>query len=244
MMNLKSIIHGIFTGAFDRRWNNTIIVFSESYHMIVPINKPIFEIPVLACNFINVKGTLRGKNLANFDTLDIPIETINAEAPYKTSSAFLKYILPLDVRDNGLTKFTIEENGASYTYYGGMGTLLDEDFQPIVLFSWIVEKVPGVVSYVNAIKPIIRISPKVFEKKDGLQRYIVNKFLKIVFSINAVIGSYPSSFMVFHGNSIPITVVFEDSPFTVRRTDVPSVSTTDGELRNIVLHHMDEFPIC
>ena len=255
MISLKNAIEDAFEYPYLDHFDvSSLTIPPIQYHMVVPANKPIFELPTIALKLLCYESILSDRTLADFDAIDIPITYSNLTSSYSTASALLKRMFMQTIR-RGFIKFFIGNADSLTIYYGLDGLLLDKNFQPVLSLSWLIERKSKVtaarpndeVYNYTLLKPIARISPRVFNKEDALQKYITTKFLKTVLDIKKVDLRYSPSPLPLETTAyietFPLSIVIEDIPFKVMRADPPSVSITDEELKQIALNHLDEIPV-
>lgn len=251
MRSLSDVIESCFKDhCYDYDYSPEYAVHeNNSLYMEVPIGKETFEIPLLAqYAFFNYDEVM-----AREKTDKIVVELIHtgASSTYKTLDSKLRDALARSYRRLKLTKIA-SVNGLDKTYYAACGAIFDENFLPIMMMSWQVERVrqenqeTGECPKYRFKRPIIRISPEVFiSKGNAMERYIVNKIPAAALSITRIYTPRFSS-KFFDGSndnwSKPMTIKIEidDCPFVLRKTDKPSISTTNKELLDIALDHIEE----
>lgn len=120
---------------------------------------------------------------------------------------FERYVIPLIpennyIRSNGvskrtadpLIKFLLTPNGMPFesvrtvrtptglVYYGGSGFILDNQFNPLVIFAIEYDYPEGKAVKLN---PICIINPEVFKKEDIVSKYIVKKMIPLLSDYDA-----------------------------------------------------------
>lgn len=244
MTDLKHTIQRCFEGFFqDTIYSYRDNVIHNFQYMNVPVFKDVFELPTFM-----FRELFNYDSSAIVDTVDTFTACLNytgAKSTYKTLSSKLRIILTQMFHTARLVKIPLDPLGENY-YYGTCGAIFDKDLMPVMIMSWRVEKVQQNnvdKSFVYKFtQPILRISPSVFTAKaNPLTRYIINQIIP-----NTLIcrcdtpqiynnSLFPSTFESFN-----VKVDIGDFPFSFRKVNTPSVSTTNEELLHVALKHIDE----
>lgn len=244
MTDLKHTIQRCFEGYLqDSIFPSRDNVIHNFQYMNVPIFKDVFELPVFMI------GRMSNCNLPvtsdEADSFTACINYIGAESTYKTLSSKMRDILINAFNGARLVKIPLDPQGENY-YYGTSGAIFDKNLIPVMMMSWRIEKVQQNnvdKSFVYKFtQPILRVSPSVFTAKaNPLTRYIINQIIP-----NTLIcrcdtpqiynnSLFPSTFESFN-----VKVDIGDFPFSFRKVNTPSVSTTNEELLHVALEHIDE----
>lgn len=238
MVNLEGIIRNCFEypigsycyAAFDYTIPNKLC------NMVIPITGDCLEIPVfLLEEFLRTKVNKENP----VDAFVVKLNTVHRVSDYKSIDAIMRNVLHSTYRSCRLVKI-ISTGTHGKTYYGTLGAIFNENYQPIAMCSWQVMKTSsGTLKY---LKPILRVNPCSFiNKSDSVERYIVNKLVPTALRIPDVYAPYTRC--SDRGNNttlFKIKVEIDQCPFTIERPDAPSISTTNRNLLDIALNNIDE----
>lgn len=213
----------------------------NSYYLEIPISQDVFELPAIAHQIFYQKQSI----LDQVDMIAYQMRSVyyvNHKTPASGIPTWLH-----QYKRGCLAKFDKGDN-QNTPYYVAYGTILDKDFQPVVMLSWSVKKVcnlEGVPFRYYFIKPLLRISPRVIiEKSNPVERYIVNQLLPKVLDLYVPTPAY-CVYNALFGNAHEDSMqhpqaIIDEIPFQVRKVEAPSVSTTNRELLDVALEHIDE----
>lgn len=212
---------------------------TPSIYMEIPIDN-VFELPVMA--FSAFRKMLSERPECN--ALIARLYSKGRQSSYKSLEAVMKDVLNSAFRYS-LCKITVSDT--QDIYYGTMGTLFNCHLAPIMMMSWIFERVvreDGKTSY-HYRMPLIRISPRVIaEKDDSVKRFISNKFLSTV--ADMTLFSLPSFWnctaierdnLISHPN---IRIEIDKCPFQIKTPCVPSIAVTNDSLLKIAADNIDD----
>lgn len=246
MNNLSTLLYGNYAGHCNGWRGFNLAAPNKFLFMIVPINEDTFEIPTFLLNkFINIVDKDYENNV---DAIVVDLNYLNQKSGYKSIDSCIREVISTNFEKAHLIK--IADVGDHFkSYYGTQGAIFNSDFFPLMMMSWIMKKVPkednsSSFEY-KFYKPILRVSPEVFiNKDDSVQRYIINKIVSEVLSIDCIACPHIYSSNRFNIDSIchsfKAKVEIEHCPFVFKKTDTPSISTTDEELLNTVINNIDE----
>lgn len=213
MAGLGDTLQNIYRGR--NRWhsrNNLFLVGDNPVAwMEIPVNKEgIFECPAFV--FQKVIGIPK-----DTDVIVAPFLYGGNTPGYSTFDTNIKYML-FSTWDRYLVPFSIDDK----SYYIVNGGILDRDLKVKALCSWEVDlrDNSSEVYALYRMKPILRISPECFEKRDTMEKFIAGRLFSQ--ATTAVIPLSDSNYR--------IKIIIDDIPFKVKKPDVPSVSTTNEEL--------------
>lgn len=248
---LNYTIGDIFRGQTTTRgvsyWGrNTVIVDSPKVYMDIPIKKSIFEIPTFALG--TFFSTLENKRFDE-EAIVAVLRTINKVPRYVTLNRYMRDILIDDYDSNRLVKLEIKEGETEpLVYYATHGMILDYQFTPVMMCSWLIERTidyDGNFKY-EFLKPIMRIDPACYlSRGNSMERFIVNK-LPIVALDSTIYQPYrrnvPSCFVNRQYSDVEadLRIEIDKCPFVLKQSDVPSISTTNEKLLQIAIDHIDE----
>ncbi len=122
--------------------------------------------------------------------------------------------------------------------------VLDKDFIPIMMCSWIFKKVfARGRAHFRLERPLLRISPRVFlMKSNPMEKYLSNR---ITFACLEALVTAP---YISSGDMIErpttnhgyVKIEIDNCPFFIREAAEPSVETTNDVLLQTVVDHIDE----
>lgn len=246
MNNLSTLLYRNYAGHYNEWGGFNLAAPNKSLFMIVPINEDTFEIPTFLLNkFINIVDKDYENNV---DAIIVDLNYLYQKSSYKSIDSCIREVISTNFERARLIK--IADVGDHFkSYYGTQGAIFNSDFSPLMMMSWIMKKVPkeddsSFFEY-KFYKPILRVSPEVFiNKDDSVQRYIINKIVSEVLNIGCIACPHIYSSDRFNINSMSHSfkakVEIEPCPFVFKKTDIPSISTTDEELLNTVINNIDE----
>lgn len=246
MNNLSTLLYRNYAGHYNGWGNFNLAAPNKSLFMIVPINEDTFEIPTFLLNkFINIVNIDYENNV---DAIVVDLNYLYQRSGYKSIDSCIRKVVSTSFEKARLIK--IADVGDHFkSYYGTQGAIFNSDFSPLMMMSWIMKKVPkeddsSSFEY-KFYKPILRVSPEVFiNKDDSVQRYIINKVVSGVLNIDCIACPHIYSSDRFNIDSMchsfKAKVEIEHCPFVFKKTDIPSISTTDEELLNTVINNIDE----
>lgn len=247
MVNLSSILYDNYCNTgYSYDSYSPLVTDNKASYMIVPVNKDIIEVPVFILkDFIRI---FTESPNCNIDAISVNLNYKGSINSYKSIDSSIRNTLSADFKSTGLKKIATIDN---QPYYGMCGTILDKEYRPVMMESWLIKRTPTVDApypfRYESYKPILRVSPEVFIcKSDGIQKYIINKIIPTVLDLR-IISPYVRSDGQFKDCSIDdyhkVKVEIEECPFKFKKTDQPSISTTNKELLNTVINNINEMLI-
>ncbi len=249
MRDLKTAISYCFecVAADTYSISRSISFTDKSSYMLIPVTGDSIEIPTMTMYSL---PTLENKILQKepIDALVVNLNNNGGYSSFKSASASIRDAFTVLYKNAHLRKL-VTVGDPEKTYYGTYGVIFDENFKPIVMLSWELEKVyrddEQVPFRYKFIRPILRVAPEVFiNKSNTVERFIINQIIPTALSINYL--SSPSCYrsVIYESNSTncntKVKVLIEKIPFIIKETDVPSISTTNEELLGTALNYIDE----
>lgn len=228
------------------RYHSSLQANGNSSYMVIPVSGNAIEVPAFALrNFMEYviqKGSLDNMVVC---LMDSGVVTTYASMPSKIQDALsLPYSTIRSFRTERMLKIITGSSPNDY-YYGTQGMLLNHDFLPVMMMSWLLEKMGEAEegkettgTKYKLVRPILRIAPEVINKSDALKRYIVNKIMPT--SLEGTIRSPRMLGLRAEQPRMRVRVEIDQNPFLVRKTAMPSISTTNQELLDIALENLDE----
>jgi hypothetical protein len=248
MASLDSVISAIFEDSnsnsqirrqyFNRNTSNTPITVKK--YMEIPINSDVFELPLFA--FEDFKKMHQNKKIG--DVIVASLYSCGQTSNYKSLDSIMKDVLSTYF-DKHLCK--VQVANSPNTYYTTFGAVFDENFTPLMMLSWIMERrinEEGVIKY-RYKKPLLRLNPyPCLNKEDALQKFICGRWMTTALGTRVYTPSayYCRDFIEQSGylsfNHVKIEI--DECPFVIRGTEVPSISVTNEGLLQLAAEHIDE----
>lgn len=247
MASLDSVINAIFedsnnnsqiTGQYyNRNTSNTPITVRK--YMEIPIDSDVFELPLFA--FEDFKKMNQNNKMG--DVIVASLYSYGQTSNYKTLDSIMKDTLSTYF-DKHLCKVQIPNS--PNIYYATFGAVFDENFTPLMMLSWIMERgvsESGVIKY-RFKKPLLRLNPyPCLNKEDALQKFICGRWMTTTLGTRVYTPSTygcrnfiePGYFSFNH-----VKIEIDECPFVIRSTDVPSISVTNEGLLQLAADHIDE----
>lgn len=248
MASLNSVIYSIFEDSnrnsmirrqyYNRSASNTPITVKK--YMEIPIGSDVFELPLFAFNDF----TKMHENNKIGDAIVASLYSCGQTSDYKSLDSIMKDTLSTYF-DRHLCK--VQVPNSTNVYYATFGAVFDENFTPLMMLSWIMERrvnEEGAIKY-RYKQPLLRLNPYPFlNKEDALQKFICGRWMTT--ALDATIytpNKYDwRNFIEQHVyqsfNHVKIEI--DESPFVIRNTDIPSISVTNEDLLQLAADHIDE----
>jgi hypothetical protein len=244
MANLESTIESIFKDDYSYRYSRNLYSapITENSYMEIPINTDVFELPIFA--FTNFRGILSKQK--NCDVIVAQLYSCGNPSDYRSMDAIIKDIISRKFNEH---LHTIEVPGTSQVYYGTRGAIFDANLKPIMMMSWILERVKDEEEHVKYRykRPILRLdADPCLNKEDQLQRFLSNKLLTSTLALNIYTPyfyNYNDYFIqsnLWSRESFKIKVEIDTCPFNIKKVERPSISVTNEKLLNLVEEYMGE----
>lgn len=247
MASLDSVINDIFEDSnrysqirrqcYNRNTSNTPITVKK--YMEIPIGSDVFELPLFA--FEDFKKMHQNKKIG--DVIVASLFSCGQTSNYKSLDAIMKDVLSTYF-DRHLCKVQIPSS--PNVYYATFGAVFDENFTPLMMLSWIMEREineEGVIKY-HYKKPLLRLNPYPYlNKEDALQKFICGRWMTTALGEAVCAPTFYgcSSFLERHGYlRFNLKIEIDECPFVIRGTDVPSISVTNEDLLQLATDHIDE----
>ena len=148
------------------------------------------------------------------------------------------------------TSFTITRGDTTFVigptnvkYYGTHGAIFDDGYNPVAMYTCQIKRTEidsesHTYSY-EILKPILRISPDSYKSKgDSMEKFITNKLILASISDSITPRYYDNIINAL--SEYNVEVVIGDIPFKPIIADSPSISTTNKELLELVVDHIEE----
>lgn len=236
--SLDRAIHDAYMG-YSRNsgywYRNGSRTLGKLKYMDIPIDKDSFELPVFAINHLRDAVINREENP---DVLVATLYTDGKVPAYKSLDRYMRDILISDISEH-LIVLEITEHNRNIVYYGTHGAVFDENFHPLMMCSWMVnKKIEGDKVRYYFDTPILRLHRSVFiNQSDPIQRFLSKKLLSTSLANN--IFEPPCSYS-YSANYKKIKVIIDDIPFNIKTIEVPTISTTNDQLLQVALDNISE----
>lgn len=213
MAGLTDILRNIYRGRNGYRSRSSLFLIEDNpvAQMEIPVNKEgIFECPTLV--FQKVASISK-----DADVIVAPFLYGGFPPGYSTFDTNIKYML-CSTWDHQLIPFSVDDK----RYYIVNGGILDRNLKAKALCSWevVLRDNSSELYPLIKIKPVLRISPECFEKKDTIEKFIAGRLF----------SQATTAVIPLDGDNYRIKIIIDDIPFKVKKPDVPSVYTTNEEL--------------
>ena len=227
--------------SYNFRINSNTHLTRNTY-MEIPLTGDTVEIPVFALGILIGVGT-EIHRIDQYQVIAANMYDGEYHLHYKSLDANIRNALTGSFRQRHLVKVTSNSN----TYYLTRGLILDSDFNVLVMQSWLMQRVPpkssdGAARFKFA-KPVLRVAPTVYEdRNDAMSKYIINKIIPAGALARVAVPS-TSNYELIETDTqsvLSVQVVIDTIPFRMVDTETPSISTTNRELLDIALNHLDE----
>lgn len=245
MLSLRTIISRCFAGIHHSQYRGNAFLWQErkSRYLTIPLDTEEIELPLFVVDTLHT--TIYQNNNINLDSANLVVEmhTSSKCGTYKTIDANIRQIIGASFI-NSLTKITIKDS--STVYYGTYGALFDKDLNPLMMLIWKVKRTPldnlreDSREWFTPIRPIIRVSPRIAQKENSMERYIFNKIITEGLTLNNFEGIYSDIFYYSPQKTFSTQVIIDEFPFLISDSATPSISTTNKELIDTALAYIDD----
>ena len=250
---LESTISEVFTGftvTCGTHWyysDNHVSLSNKKVYMDIPINQSVFELPTFAFDIF--MKTLENKEFDK-EAIVAVLRTRNRVPRYVTLNRYMRDILLQDFQYDTLVKLEVKDNGSNepLIYYATHGMILDSQFTPIMMCSWLMERDVNEYGdyHYTFLRPIIRIDPNCYVARgNSMERFIANK-LPMVALDNTI--HMPGARRLANcctvvdnwSTGADLKIEIDKCPFVLRHTETPSISTTNEKLLKLAIDYIDE----
>ena len=225
---------------YGYRSSTAVAISNRSTFMVMPLTEEKFELPVFALNdFTHVTHP----NPRSIESLVAKLEYQGHTSTYKSLDARIRNLFLTPYRENRLCKL---DAVGDEVYYITLGAIFDRNFNPIMMFTWEIEKKyeDNGQYYLSLERPILRVDPEIYvSKRTPVERYIVNKIIPKSLGIHTIYRPYTRINTLFKGNdwtSSEVKVIIDKNPFILKHPDTPSISTTNRDLLDVALNNIEE----
>lgn len=245
MASLNSVIQAIFEDSnsnsqirrqYCRSTSNTPITVKK--YMEIPIGSDVFELPLFA--FEDFKKMHQNEKVG--DVIVASLYSCGQTSNYKSLDSIMKDVLSTYFNKR-LCKVQIPNS--PNVYYATFGAVFDENFTPLMMLSWIMERrvsEEGVIKY-RYKKPLLRLNPyPCLNKEDALQKFICGRWMTTALGTRVYIPYSGCRDFIEHDyfSFEHVKIEIDECPFVIRGTDVPSISVTNEGLLQLAADHIDE----
>ncbi len=249
MDSLMSTISDCFSNSiYNSNYRHHSMTSSRniSSYMVIPVSENLFEMPVFALPMFTTRNMERTNE--KMDAMVVEFKDASTRTTYASMDAKVRDALSMSYYSHELVRIAEGNAPNSPYYYGTHGLLLDKDFTPLMMMSWIMEKtsLEGEDSFAFRYKrPLLRVATNVFrDRSNSMERYIINKIVPTALSIYNVRRPTMRDSLYYESGSTytnqQVKIEIDKCPFKFMKTDVPSISTTNEELLEVALANIDE----
>ena len=246
MLSLRTIISRCFAGIYHSQYRGNAFLWQErkSRYLTIPFDTEEIELPLFVVNALHTTIYPKGNNInLDSDNLVVAMHTSSKCGTYKTMDSNIRLIMGTSFT-NSLMKITLKDS--STVYYGTYGALFDKDLNPLMMLIWKVKRIPldnlkeGSKEWFIPIRPIIRVSPKIIQKENSMERYIFNKIITEGLALTNLEGICSAIFHYSPQKTFSTQVIIDEFPFLISDPVTPSISTTNKELIDTALTYIDD----
>lgn len=228
---------------------------SSIKYMEISLQQQVFEIPVFA--FKSFADMVASGADAYTDAIAVVLNTKERIPSYKTVDRYMRDILTESFKHSRLILLEVKQGDITHVYYGTGGAVFDEFFNPIMMCSYQMQRFDEVVPsesdldnirYVTKyrfLRPILRIDPDVYLRKgDSMGRFLAGKLVNTCLD-TAVYYPYRNALsdrfeLATDSRDAFVKVEIDKCPFDVHTADTPSISTSNQQLLQLAIDHIDE----
>lgn len=237
----------------NNNWNHCYRPFQGVEHnpkvmyMEIPITGNTFELPLFAADtFSEIVEKERDDNV---EAIVVTLNTQEMMSRYKSLERAMADILTENYFHGRLALIEVKQGNEMVPYYGTQGAVFDKDFDPVMMCSCIVERNKEneeSKSFYKLSKLILRIDPYAFiHKPTSMERFLNNKLITACLENTFYMPSsnLPGNHLLRISRpteKFPVKVEIDDCPFTVRPANTPSISTTNKQLLQVAIDHINE----
>ena len=246
MLSLRTVIIKCFAGIRNsQNWGKEFLgCAKKSRYLTIPLDTKEIELPLFVVDSLQTTLCLKHTDIDfDFDNLVVEMHTSSICGVYKTMDANIRQIIGTSFT-NRLMKITLKDS--STVYYGTYGALFDKDLNPLMMLIWKVKRTPSnnlmedSTAWFTPIKPIIRVSSRIAQKENSMERYIFNKIITEGLALNNLKGIYSDIFYYSPQKTFSTQVIIDEFPFLISDPATPSISTTNKELIDTALEYIDD----
>lgn len=242
--NLESVVRNIY-GQYTYRHcyynypvdeRDTTVKYLE-----IPINKEVFEVPMFA--LYALQRVISDGTVGRTDAIVVSLADHGRKPGYKTLERNMVDVLECDFESSKLIRVDASNGSENVRYYGTHGAIFDDGYSPVAMYTCQIKRTEidsesHTYSY-EILKPILRIRPDSYKTRgDSMEKFITNKLILTSISDSVAPCDYNNTI-----NTLPeynVEVVIGDIPFKPIIADSPSISTTNKELLELVVDHIEE----
>ena len=246
MLSLKTVITQCFAGLYHSQYRSNAFPWQERKlrYLTIPLNTEEIELPLFVVNTLHTIIHSKRKNInLDSDNLVVGMHTSSKCGTYKTIDANIRQIIGASFT-NSLMRITLKDS--STVYYGTYGALFDKDLNPLMMLIWKVKRTPpdnlgeDSKEWFIPIRPIIRVSPRIAQRENSMERYIFNKIITEGLTLTNLDGICSYIFYYSPQKTFSTQVIIDEFPFLISDPATPSISTTNKELIDTALAYIDD----
>lgn len=217
-------------------------------YMEIPLDQDIFELPLFAFwPFVNAIKCMD----TQIPAIAVCLNTIGSAPNYKTVDRNMQDVLVSPFKSSRLAVLNVKQGEQNLTYYGTAGAVFDKDLRPLMVCSYQLERIKDTimdtVTRYKFLQLIMRVHPDVFlYKKTSMERFIVNKLMPICLENSfdfPHLRQHDQTFirpLDYDRHSVKVKVEICESPYLIHDVDTPSISTSNQQLLQLAIDHLDE----
>ena len=244
MENLQSILSMCFHSIPNNRSANISSLNKGDAFMTIPLQGNTVCVPVFALSALTAINE-EPSNLMQQESLVVRLDTDSATvSAYKSLDTKVRHALQRTYKA-GICRVDMS---VTECYYGTLGAIFGKDLNPVMMLMWEIERFVTdngtPVPKFRFKRPVVQILPSVLQKRDAMERYIVNQVLAKALALGDNVctpyGNINGHFDFNHNSHFSVRAVIDKFGFKMTRIDKPSISTTNRELLGIALDNLEE----
>ena len=211
--------------------------------LTIPLNTEIIELPVLVLP--KFQDAVWRTQINQYSSIAIALQDYGNAPYYSTLDRILRDTLIAPFKDSKLHKVEVKQGGETITYYVSRGAIFDDNYTPILMLSWELEKQN--ISEDNNIpyqlrRMIVRVSPDCYlNKTDPMRRAIANRIINLVLNDRDVTRWVTCDGLISRAHrKLKVVVEIANCPFNITHPKDPLPDTSNKEIASVALNHIEE----
>ena len=221
-------------GYYNRYHNHTVWYKESASVMKVPIKGNELEIPIFTLNkFIDWEKDNYSEDVS---TMMVSLFHADVGVGYSTFESNFKHLLQYYYADYRLSTIMAKDKNNNVPYFMCSGAVFTEDMEPCMLNT--VKLTMDSNRKITAWEPVLRLSPICWSLNDTMSRMLIGKYLREIIQSPEVYCGFD-----YRLPYRKIKVEIGDIPFEIISPRAPSILTTNQELLQTAIDHIDEIDL-
>jgi hypothetical protein len=220
-----NLIAPIFYHSFIRIATDTNTAYgleNELGILEVPIADDVFDVPVFLWKEAN--DWLR-KNPV-IDCMTVSLNTYSKPA-YKTPARYMRDVLVSNFFRNGMVTLKDDDGLPLDCCYATGGMVIDHSLNIMMAAATRCKKAESDRAGMTTVSHVLYVSPECYCSNDKVSKFLIKNVMNNVISLGSEGGH-------------PLNVQIGEMPFHIRQVTPPDIHTTDREILQTALEHIDE----